>query len=339
MSAEKILVTGGAGFIGSHTIVSLIESGYDPIILDNFSNSERSVLANLEEIVGRPVSFYEGNCCDEDILKEVFSKEKNIFGVIHFAAYKAVGESVAQPLSYYENNVGSLVALLKTMNAFGVINFVFSSSCTVYGQPDKLPVTEETASKKAESPYGNTKKVCEDIIKDHVKSQPRFNGISLRYFNPIGAHSSSLIGELPIGVPSNLIPFITQTAAGLREKLTVFGSDYNTEDGTCVRDFIHVMDLADAHVKAIDHMKASDSSGYKTFNVGTGNGNTVLEVIQAFEKVAGQKLNYEMGARRPGDVEQIYANVDKANKQLNWHAKRTLNESIESAWNWQKTLK
>ena len=267
----------------------------------------------------------------------MIEKEGNVAGVIHFAAFKAVGESVQKPLAYYKNNVGSLLVLLGLMKKYNINNFVFSSSCTVYGQPDQLPVTEDTPKKPAESPYGNTKQICEEIIEDFVRSVEDFKAVSLRYFNPIGAHPSSLIGELPLGVPSNLVPFVTQTAAGLREKLTVFGEDYNTPDGTCIRDYIHVVDLAKAHVKAIDFIqKSGETKLNELFNLGTGKGNSVLEVIKTFEKVTGEKLNYEIGPRRSGDVEQVYASVDKSNEILGWTAELDLGQALKDAWSWQK---
>ncbi len=337
---NKIIVTGGAGYIGSHTVVELLSSGFTPIIIDNFSNAEHRVLDRLETITGQKVKLYDGDCTDTAFMEEVFNSEPEIEGIIHFAAYKAVGESVEKPLDYYRNNVGSLLVLLDLMQKNNIANFVFSSSCTVYGQPDKLPVTETTPKKPAESPYGNTKQICEEIIEDFVNSVEKFNAVSLRYFNPIGAHPSSLIGELPIGVPNNLVPFVTQTAAGLREKLTIFGDDYATSDGTCVRDYIHVVDLAKAHVKAIQYIQNSTADKLnELFNLGTGNGNSVLEVVKTFEEVAGETLNYEIGPRRSGDVEQVFANVDKSNSVLGWRAELDLKTALRDAWNWQKTLK
>src|SRR5690606_11861305 len=291
---KKILITGGAGYIGSHTAVALVNAGFEPVIIDDFSNSEKSVLKGLHRILGREIACYEGDCNDRTLMDRIFS-ENEVSGVIHFAAHKAVGESTQFPLKYYRNNIGSLLVLLETMAEFGVRDLVFSSSCTVYGQPDELPVKESTPRKEAESPYGNTKKVGEDILVDHVKSGAPVRGISLRYFNPIGAHESALIGELPIGIPANLIPFVTQTGAGIREKITVFGDDYNTPDGTCIRDYIHVMDLAEAHVKSIEFLQNKPENFYDLFNVGTGKGNTVMEVIKAFEKVSGTPLNYQIG--------------------------------------------
>lgn len=334
----KILVTGGAGFIGSHTVVELLNAGYEPIIIDNLSNSNRSALAGLRQIVGHDVPFYEADCNDPEALNALFEKE-NFQGVIHFAAHKAVGESVAKPLMYYRNNLDSTILLLETMQRYGVPNLVFSSSCTVYGQPEHLPVTEETPRLPAQSPYGNTKAICEDIIRDTVRSGAPIKSIALRYFNPMGAHPSGLIGELPLGVPGNLVPFITQTAAGIREKLTVYGDDYNTVDGTCIRDYIHVVDLAKAHVQALRLLDSRQEDGfYDIFNVGTGQGNTVLEIIRTFEEVNNVKLNYIIGPRRPGDVEKIYAQVDKVNNVMGWHAEKTLAEGLQDAWRWEQNL-
>ena len=335
---NKILVTGGAGYIGSHTIVELVNAGYMPIIVDDFSNADRSVLAGLKNILGSYPKIYVGDCTDKSFMEEVFQKE-NIQGVIHFAAHKAVGESVQQPLKYYRNNINSLLVLLEIMSDLGVKNLIFSSSCTVYGQPNELPVTEDTPKKTAESPYGNTKAICEEIIEDTVKSRVAVKGVSLRYFNPIGAHPSSEIGELPLGLPNNLVPFLMQTAAGSQKELTVFGNDYNTPDGSCIRDYIHVLDLAKAHVQALKYIeRQSENSLYKVFNVGTGNGNSVIEVIQSFEKVSGIKLKHKIGARRPGDTEQIYADVSKIKKELNWQAELSLEEALKDAWNWQKKI-
>lgn len=334
---KNILITGGAGYIGSHTAVALVQSGYNPIILDDFSNSDRGVLQGLKKIISKDVIFYEGDCNDKGIVNNIF-EEHLISGVIHFAASKAVGESTQNPLKYYANNINSLVVILEVMHAHDVDNIVFSSSCTVYGQPDQLPVLESTPRKEAESPYGNTKKICEDILQDHIKSSAGTKVIALRYFNPIGAHPSAEIGELPLGIPANLIPFVTQTAAGIRDKITIFGNDYNTKDGTCVRDYIHVLDLADAHVKSLEYLDKQKVNFFDIFNVGTGNGNTVLEVVQAFEKVSNQKLNYEIGARRPGDIEKVWANTDKVNRLLGWKAKYNLEDSLRDSWNWQKKL-
>lgn len=334
----KILVTGGTGFIGSHTVVELQSAGYEPVILDNLYNSNRKVLDGLKVITGKDIPFYEMDCNDESAIRGLFQNEK-FDGVIHFAAYKAVGESVEQPLKYYENNLGSLLILLKVMKAYNVPNFVFSSSCTVYGQPDSPPVTEDTPRKPATSPYGNTKAICEDIIRDHVFSKPDLKAISLRYFNPVGAHPSAEIGELPSGVPSNLVPFLTQTAAGIRGTLKVFGDDYDTADGTCVRDFIHVVDLAKAHVKAIELLnEKQEKDFYDVFNVGTGQGNTVLELIKTFEEVTGVTLNYEIAPRRPGDVEKIWAQSEKVNTIMKWTTEKTLADSLMDAWRWQQKI-
>ena len=343
----KVLVTGGAGFIGSHTVVSLIEAGMQPIIVDNFDNSQPSVLEGIKKIIGINIPFYEIDCNDKNAVDHLFETEKDIKGVIHFAAHKAVGESVTDPLKYYQNNLGSLIILLNAMKKNQTPYLVFSSSCTVYGQPDQLPVTELSPIIPAESPYGNTKQICEEIIQDTIASSKatsndfNLNAVLLRYFNPIGAHPSGHIGELPLGVPNNLVPYITQTAAGIREKLTIFGNDYDTVDGTCVRDYIHVMDLADAHVKALQFLADAPSSDNicEVFNVGTGQGNSVLELVKAFEKTNDIKLHYTYGDRRSGDIEQIYASVDKLNQQLGWKAKRNVEEGLRDAWNWQQKLK
>ena len=334
---KKILITGGAGYIGSHTAVALVNAGFEPIIIDNFSNSEKSALSGLKKICGKDITCYEVDCLDRSGVERVFL-ENDFLGVIHFAAFKAVGESTRLPLKYYSNNIDSLVILLETMSKFGVKDIVFSSSCTVYGQPDILPVKESTPRQPAESPYGNTKKICEDILVDYIKSGVASRIVSLRYFNPVGAHPSGEIGELPLGIPNNLVPFITQTAAGLREKLTVFGDKYNTPDGTCIRDYIHVMDLADAHVKSLEYLFQQKVNFYDLFNVGTGNGNTVLEVIKTFEKVSGQALNYEIGLKRDGDIEKVWANTEKINQVLGWEAKYSLEDSMRDSWNWQKRL-
>lgn len=337
-NSPKILVTGGAGFIGSHTVVSLVNAGFVPVIVDDFSNSERSALDGLRAILGHDVTCYPVNCNDASAMEDIFRKESPT-GVIHFAAYKAVGESVAQPLKYYRNNLDSLMLLLELMPAHNVKNFVFSSSCTVYGQPEQLPVTEETPRLPAQSPYGNTKAIGEDIIRDAVHAKIPVKALALRYFNPIGAHPSAEIGELPLGVPANLVPFITQTAAGIRPSLTVYGDDYNTPDGTCVRDYIDVMDLADAHVQALKKLiEAKDESSYDVINIGTGRGETVLNVIKTFEQATGVKVNYSIGPRRAGDVEQVYADVSKANRVLEWQAQRSLAESLRDAWQWQQKL-
>ncbi|MEY2705493.1 MAG: hypothetical protein RL407_1555 [Bacteroidota bacterium] len=334
---KKILITGGAGYIGSHTAVELWNAGLEPIILDDLSNSHAQVLQRLKEITGKSFSFYKGDCNDRVVLDQI-SREHEIAGVIHFAAFKAVGESTIKPLDYYKNNLGSLLVLLEYMRDKGIKDLVFSSSCTVYGQPDQLPVTETTPRKEAESPYGNTKKIGEDILLDYVKSKPGIRIIALRYFNPVGAHPSGKIGELPIGIPQNLVPFITQTAAGIREKLVVFGDDYDTSDGSCIRDYIHVVDLANAHGKALAYLFSQELNFFDVFNVGTGKGNTVLEVIRSFELVTGLKLNYEIGPRRAGDVIKTWADTRKINHILGWHAKYTLDDCMRDSWRWQQTL-
>ena len=335
---KNILVTGGAGFIGSHTAVELHNAGYEPVLMDNFNNSQPSVLNGIRNIINKDVVFYEADCNDSFLFETIFKTHK-IEGVIHFAAHKAVGESVREPLKYYRNNLNSLINLLESMLEYGINNLVFSSSCTVYGEPDKLPVTEDAPIKPAESPYGNTKQISEEIIKDTCTAETHLRAISLRYFNPIGAHPSAEIGELPIGVPGNLVPFITQTATGIREKLTVFGNDYSTPDGSCVRDYIHVVDLAKAHVKAFELLDKKTSGYYDFFNLGTGTGSTVLEVVNTFEKVTGEKLNYQIGPRRPGDVEKVYAAVDKSAKILGWETELNLEKALEDAWRWQLRLK
>lgn len=333
----KIVVTGGTGYIGSHTTVELIQQGYQVVIIDNLSNSERFILDRIEQITGIRPAFYEFDITDKAKLMDFFNKEKGIQGIIHFAASKAVGESVQIPLHYYQNNLVSLINLLDLMPKYGVGNIVFSSSCTVYGQPDKLPVTEQAPVKPAESPYGYTKQVCENILKDTIKSGAAIKGIALRYFNPIGAHPSGLIGELPRGVPNNLMPFITQTAYGIRQQLSVFGDDYNTPDGSCIRDYIHVVDLAKAHIVAIDRMiSGKNKNAYEMFNIGTGNGFSVLEVIKSFEKTTGQKLNYKIVGRRAGDIEQIWADTTIANNELGWKAEKTIDEMTLSAWKWEQ---
>ena len=335
----KILVTGGTGFIGSHTAVELIERGNEVVIVDDLSNSKIEVLDKIETIAGVRPKYYQFDLCDYQKLEECFEAEGNISAIIHFAASKAVGESVEKPLLYYQNNLVSLMNLLKAMRKYNTANIVFSSSCTVYGQPEKLPVTENTPFQPAESPYGNTKQICEEILKDCSKAYPEIKSIALRYFNPVGAHESTLIGELPLGVPANLVPFITQTAAGLREQLSVFGSDYNTSDGTAVRDYIHVVDLAKAHAIAINRLiDGKNKADFEFFNIGTGKGVSVLETIQAFEKVNGVKVNYKLVDRRPGDIEQIYADTTFANEELGWKAEKGLDEMMSSAWQWQQTL-
>ncbi len=339
-SKGKILVTGGTGYIGSHTVVELQESGFDVSIIDDLSNSSIEVLDNIEKITGIKPDFEQFNLQDTDRCERFFKKNKDIKAIIHFAASKAVGESVEQPLMYYRNNLMSLINLVECQRQFGVENIVFSSSCTVYGQPEVLPVTEDTPRKEAESPYGNTKSVCEDILRDAAGAYGNIKALALRYFNPIGAHPSALIGENPSGVPNNLVPFITQTAAGIREQLSVFGDDYNTRDGSCIRDFINVVDLAKAHVVAINRLLShKNKSNYEYFNVGTGDGATVLELINAFIKSTGVTLNYKIVGRRDGDIEKIYADTTLANKELGWKAEKTLEETLLSAWNWEKQLR
>lgn len=336
---KKILVTGGTGYIGSHTVVELFDAGYTPIIIDNLSNSNIGVLKQIEKITGKTPVYHNFDLCDEEKVHDFVEKNKDIQGVIHFAAYKAVGESVEKPLKYYRNNFFSLINLLTAYEG-KEIDFVFSSSCTVYGQPDQNPVTESAEVKKAESPYGNTKQIAEEILSETAGSSANFNIISLRYFNPVGAHKSALIGELPLGVPQNLVPFITQTAIGKRDKITVFGDDYDTADGSAIRDYIHVVDLAKAHVAAIKRLEDKRSaSNYEVFNVGTGNGYSVLEVIQAFEKSTGEKLNYQIGKRRTGDIEKVWGDVRKSEKELNWKAELEIDEMMRSSWAWERYLK
>ncbi|ERJ58405.1 UDP-glucose 4-epimerase GalE [Sphingobacterium paucimobilis] len=336
---NKILVTGGTGYIGSHTVVELFNSGYTPVIVDNLSNSNIKILDQIERIVGVRPEFHQLDLCNESKTREFVRSQSGITGVIHFAASKAVGESVADPLKYYHNNFFSLLNLLNSYRDTPV-NFVFSSSCTVYGEPDTLPVTESAPVKKATSPYGNTKQIAEEILSETALAYDNYNIIALRYFNPVGAHDSALIGELPNGVPQNLLPFITQTAIGKREKLTVFGNDYDTPDGSCIRDYIHVVDLAKAHVAAINLLEKGNPNGrYDVFNIGTGNGYSVLEAISAFEKAAGQKLNYAFGPRREGDIIKVWGDVSKSSKELNWTAELGIDEMMASAWAWEKYLK
>jgi len=335
----KILVTGGTGFIGSHTVVELQQKGYDVIVVDNLSNSTIEVLDNIQKITGIRPEFEQFDLADEKLTSAFFRKHTEINAIIHFAAFKAVGESVEKPLMYYRNNLFSLLNILNGMKENGINNFVFSSSCTVYGQPDELPVKESSPIKKAFCPYGNTKQISEDIIFD-TADVTDLKAIALRYFNPIGAHESALIGELPLGVPNNLIPYITQTAIGKREFLRVFGNDYDTPDGTPIRDYIHVVDLAKAHVIAVDRMlNGKMKKQCEIFNLGTGNGFSVLEVINSFEKVSGVKLNYKIVDRRPGDVIEVWADTSFANKELGWKAEKGLDEMMLSAWNWEKALK
>ena len=341
MSKGRILVTGGTGYIGSHTIVELSEAGYDVVAVDNFSNSNPDVLQGIEKIIGRKVDFMEADCTDEHAFGKVFCKYPDIRAAIHFAASKAVGESVENPLKYYNNNLRSLVNLTALMKAQKEASIVFSSSCTVYGQPDKehLPVSESAPLQPAESPYGRTKQMCEDILRDCVKAYGNLKVTALRYFNPIGAHKSALIGELPIGVPANLVPYITQTAAGIREKLSVFGDDYDTPDGSCIRDYIYVSDLAKAHVAAVDRMLGNRNSyRYEVFNLGTGKGMSVLELVNAFMRATGVNVPYVIAGRRAGDIEQVWANPSKANRELGWKADTPIEDVLLSAWNWQKRI-
>lgn len=336
---SRILVTGGTGYIGSHTVVELQQSGFEVFIIDNLSNSSIEVLDRIEQITGIRPNFALLDLKNRSALNEYFHINNDFNGVIHFAASKAVGESVQKPLEYYENNITSLINLLKEMKNHNLNNLVFSSSCTIYGQPEILPVTEKTPVKPAISPYGNTKKISEDIISDTVNATEIFKAISLRYFNPVGAHSSALIGELPIGIPNNLMPFITQTAISKRDKLKVYGKDYNTPDGTAIRDYIHVVDLAKAHIKALERMlNEKMNTDYEVFNLGTGNGFSVLEVINAFEKSTGINLNWEFAPRREGDIEQIWADSTYANYELRWKAEFGIEEMTRSAWEWEKTL-
>ncbi|WP_455077202.1 UDP-glucose 4-epimerase GalE [Prevotella koreensis] len=339
---QSILVTGGTGFIGSHTTVELIEAGYKVVIVDNLSNSNEDVIDGIEKITGMRPAFEKVDCCDLAALEQVFCKHPDIKGVIHFAASKAVGESVEKPLMYYRNNINSLVNLLELMPKHGVSGIIFSSSCTVYGQPSKenLPVTEEAPIQKALSPYGNTKQINEEIIHDFIHSGADIKAVILRYFNPIGSHPSAIIGELPNGVPMNLIPFVTQTAMGIREQLKIFGNDYDTPDGTCIRDYIYVVDLAKAHVKAMERvLDNKDSEPLEVFNIGTGRGLSTLEVVNGFEKATGVKLNWTYAPRREGDIEKVWGNVDKANNVLGWKAESNIDDVLRSAWHWQKKLR
>ncbi|MBR6621330.1 MAG: UDP-glucose 4-epimerase GalE [Bacteroides sp.] len=337
---ETILVTGGTGYIGSHTVVELQNNGYNVVIIDNLSNSRADVVDNIEKVSGIRPAFEKLDCLDYEGLDALFAKYPEIKGIIHFAASKAVGESVQKPLMYYRNNLVSLINLLELMPKHGVEGIIFSSSCTVYGQPDILPVTEEAPIKTAESPYGNTKQINEEIVQDYVKSGAPVNAILLRYFNPIGAHPSALLGELPNGVPQNLVPFLTQTAIGIREKLSVFGNDYDTPDGSCIRDYINVVDLAKAHVVAMNRiMEHKQEERVEVFNIGTGRGLSVLELINAFEASTGVKLNYQIVGRRAGDIEKVWANPDRANKVLGWKAEETIEDTLRSTWNWQLRLR
>ncbi|NNL80158.1 MAG: UDP-glucose 4-epimerase GalE [Flavobacteriaceae bacterium] len=336
----KIIVTGGLGFIGSHTTVELIDQGYEVVVVDDLSNSTIETLERIESITGVKPIFEQFDLRDKSKVSELFKKHSDQQGVIHFAASKAVGESVEKPLLYYENNLNSLIYILQELSASENKNFIFSSSCTVYGEAEILPITEDSPVALAESPYGNTKQIGEEIIRDICKTSDEFNAIALRYFNPIGAHASGNLGELPLGIPQNLIPYITQTAIGLREKLLVFGNDYNTIDGTGVRDYIHVVDLAKAHIVALKRLiDNKNKSNYEIFNLGTGKGNSVLEVIQAFEKVSNVKLNYEITDRRSGDIESAYADTKKANEELGWKAEMSLEDALLHSWQWELNLR
>jgi len=337
---KKILITGGTGYIGSHTTVELIEEGFDVVVIDNLYNSEAEVIDRIFQITGVKPELNVFDICEKEKLNSFFRKHGDIDGIIHFAAYKAVGESVNKPLDYYRNNLTSLINLLEAMKEFGVPDIVFSSSCTVYGQPVNLPVSEDAPIQPAESPYGNTKQIGEEIIRDTAAANPKINGISLRYFNPIGAHPSALIGELPRGVPENLVPYITQTAYGLRDELKVFGNDYDTPDGSCIRDYLHVVDLAKAHVTAVKRLvENKNKANYEVFNLGTGKGVSVLEAIKSFERVTGIKLKYKITGRRAGDIEKIWADPSLANRELGWSTKSTLDESMETAWKWENYIR
>ncbi len=338
----RIVVTGGTGYIGSHTVVELMQQGYDVVIVDNLSNSNQAVLDGITAIVGSTPDFVQADCCDMAAMDALFAQYKDIEGVIHFAASKAVNESVEQPLKYYRNNVMSLVTVLETMKKHGVHNIVFSSSCTVYGQPEALylPVDENAPLQKATSPYGNTKQINEDIIRDEAHANSALCATILRYFNPIGAHPSAMIGELPNGVPQNLLPYVTQTAAGLRAELKVFGNDYNTPDGSCIRDYIYVVDLAKAHVKAVERMlSAKAEEQVEVFNLGTGRGLSVLEIVNTFIQVTGVKVPYKIVGRREGDIEQVWAKADKANNVLGWKADTPIEQVLMSAWRWEQKLR
>lgn len=338
--ARKILVTGGTGYIGSHTVVELQQAGYEVVIVDNLSNSNADVIEGIVRITGQRPVFEKLDCTDMPAMQALFDRHRGMDGIIHFAASKAVGESVKKPLKYYRNNIVSLINLLELMPKFGVKGIVFSSSCTVYGEPDSNPIDESAPIKPATSPYGNTKQINEEIIQDFIHSGAPIKSVILRYFNPIGAHPTAEIGELPLGVPQNLVPFITQTGIGIREELRVFGNDYNTPDGTCIRDFINVVDLAKAHVIAIERMLEHKSDeNVEIFNLGTGRGLSVLELIHVFEKVTGKPLNYKIVGRREGDIEQIWANPERANKILGWKAETNIEDTMASAWKWQLRLR
>lgn len=335
----KILVTGGLGFIGSHTVVELQQSGFEVVAVDNLSNADAQVVDRIASITGKKPLFEEVDLRDKSAVKGLLARHPDTKGLIHFAAYKAVGESVHKPLEYYENNIAALVYLLQEMRDAGLDNFIFSSSCTVYGQAKELPITEDSPVVPANSPYGNTKQVGEEVLQQAIEAHG-FNVIALRYFNPIGAHPTAKIGELPLGVPLNLVPFVTQTAAGVRKELSVFGNDYDTPDGTCIRDYIHVVDVAKAHVVAVERLlEKKNEANYEVFNLGTGTGSSVLEVINSFEKVSGESLNYKIVARRPGDVTAAFADTTKANKVLGWSAEKTLDDAVADAWRWEKVIR
>ena len=337
---KKVLVTGGTGYIGSHTVVELQANGYETIIVDNLCNSRIEALDGIAGISGIKPVFENFNLCSLSDLRDCCRKYPGIDAIVHFAALKAVGESVEKPLEYYGNNLVSMINLLQVMHEYNIQNLVFSSSCTVYGQPDVLPVTEDSPIKPANSPYGNTKQIAEEIMRDTIAVSPDIKGISLRYFNPVGAHPSALIGELPLGTPLNLVPYITQTAIGIREELRIFGDDYDTPDGTGIRDYIYVVDLARAHVKAIERLLENrHKKSFEVFNLGTGKGLSVLEIIHAFEKVTGQKLQYRIVPRRPGDIARVYADTTLANRELGWQAGTTLETTLLSAWNWEKNIR
>ena len=339
MGKKTVLVSGGAGYIGSHTAVELINAGLNVVVADNLSNSDMSGVEGVRKITGVDVPFINVDCCDNEAFRKVFEEYK-FDSVIHFAAFKAVGESVADPMKYYRNNLLSFLNIIDLMREYGRRNIVFSSSATVYGEAEELPVTEQTERKPATSAYGNTKQMCEDILRDAVTTYPELKGIALRYFNPIGAHPSALIGELPRGVPQNLVPYVTQTAAGVRECLSIFGDDYPTEDGSCLRDYIDIVDLAKAHVAAIDRMvEGRNSENYEIFNVGTGRAVSVFELVKTFERVNNLKLNYKVAPRRAGDVVAVWADTSLANKELGWHAERTLDQTLKAAWAWEKRVR
>ena len=335
---HKILITGGAGYIGSHTAIELLGAGYTPVIVDNFVNSSLKSVERIKDITGKDVALYEGDVADKSFLSDVFTKEGNISGVIHFAAYKAVGESMKEPLKYYHNNLGGLISVLANMQQHGVVPIVFSSSATVYGDPEQNPIQETAQIKNASSPYGATKIVSEMIINDTTRSGIKISAISLRYFNPIGAHESGKIGELPLGVPNNLVPYLTQVAIGEREKLTIYGNDYDTPDGTAVRDYLHVVDLAQAHIAALMHLAKQQTPFYDVFNVGTGKGSSVMELVSTFEKVTGVKLKYEIGPRREGDIPVCFADPSKIERILGWKAQHSIEDALRDSWRWQQNV-